>query len=47
MPDTQVDHPSRREEAPPTGWVRVVQGRTRVVRENPDGSGWHWVEEDG
>ncbi|MEU1388785.1 MULTISPECIES: hypothetical protein [unclassified Nonomuraea] len=56
MPEAQVDRTPRRVEGGPegarveaarTGWVRVVRGRTRVVRENPDGSGWHWAEEDG
>ncbi|MEU0569684.1 MMPL family transporter [Nonomuraea sp. NPDC005983] len=28
------------------GWVRVGSGRTRVVRANPDGPGWMWVEVD-
>ncbi|WP_214326412.1 MMPL family transporter [Nonomuraea sediminis] len=29
-----------------TGWVRVAAGRTRVVKANPDGPGWVWVEVD-
>ncbi|GGT26665.1 hypothetical protein GCM10010176_084040 [Nonomuraea spiralis] len=35
----------RRAEARP-GWVRVTRGRTRVVRADPDGSGWTWVDVD-
>ncbi|MFI7705906.1 MMPL family transporter [Nonomuraea sp. NPDC049480] len=27
-------------------WVRVTEGRTRVVRATPDGTGWMWVEVD-
>ncbi|WP_125647545.1 hypothetical protein [Nonomuraea sp. WAC 01424] len=35
----------RRAETRP-GWVRVTRGRTRVVRADPDGSGWTWVDVD-
>ncbi len=27
-------------------WERVTEGRTRVVRANPDGPGWTWAEVD-
>ncbi|MEV0593083.1 MMPL family transporter [Nonomuraea cavernae] len=29
-----------------TGWVKVTGGRTKVVRPDPEGPGWRWVEVD-
>jgi hypothetical protein len=36
--------PAQDEDGP--RWVRVTEGRARVVRATPDGAGWTWVEED-
>jgi RND superfamily putative drug exporter len=33
-------------EAKRAGWVKVTEGRTKVVRADPGGSGWTWVEVD-
>lgn len=45
-PNVPKPSESGRGAAEVTGWVKVAAGRTRVVKANPDGPGWVWVEVD-
>lgn len=51
-PYSAVVEPASQEDPSPKGeddgprWVRVTEGRTRVVRATADGAGWMWVEMD-